>query len=76
MNRTNFLLEPLQFMERNGILFPREYLRDRTIKSDNGMFLTLFFSFYPPFGLSSLHFLLIFTISSSFAPKAPETGVF
>jgi hypothetical protein len=35
--RTNFLLGPLPFTERNGILFQKEYLQDHTIKSDNGM---------------------------------------
>lgn len=33
----NCLLGPLLFTERNGILFQKEYLPDRIIKSDNGM---------------------------------------
>jgi hypothetical protein len=35
--RTNFLLGPLLFTERNGILFQKEYLQDHITKSDNGM---------------------------------------
>jgi len=38
INRTNFLLGPLLSMEKNGILFQKEYQRDHIIKSDNGMF--------------------------------------
>lgn len=47
INRTNFLLEPLLFMERNGIWFQKVYLLDRIIKSDNGMFLFTFHSYIP-----------------------------
>lgn len=47
INRTNFLLELLLFMERNGILFQKVYLLDHIIKSDNGMFLFTFHSSFP-----------------------------
>lgn len=52
MSRMNYWLELLLFMERNGILCPKGFQQDHTIKSDNGMSI---FPPYSPFHVSPPH---------------------